>query len=42
MEEMFSVYYTTEMERAVLRAALCGGPIPVADQRQAGNDVELF
>jgi hypothetical protein len=26
----------------VLRAALCGGPIPVADQRQAGNDVELF
>jgi hypothetical protein len=30
------------MERAVLRAALEGGPLPEAEQSFAGNSVELF
>jgi hypothetical protein len=30
------------MERAVLRAALQGGPMPVAQANFAGNSVELF
>jgi hypothetical protein len=30
------------MERAVLRAALVGGPMPVAQPNFAGNSVELF
>jgi methyl-accepting chemotaxis protein len=38
----FSADYTTEMERAVLRAALQGGPMPVAQANFAGNSVELF
>jgi hypothetical protein len=42
MEEEFSAPYTTEIEREVLRAALCGGPLPVAEQNLAGNDCELF
>jgi hypothetical protein len=42
VERRFSADYTTEMERAVLRAALVGGPMPVAQPNFAGNSVELF
>ncbi|MGB6159507.1 MAG: hypothetical protein WBH45_14565 [Acidobacteriaceae bacterium] len=42
VERRFSADYTTEMERAVLRAALEGGPMPVAQPNFAGNSVELF
>ena len=42
VEAMLSPFYTTEIEREVLRAALCGAPLPVAQQNLAGNDVELF
>lgn len=42
LERRFSANYTTEMERAVLRAALCGGPMPTAVEEFAGNSVELF
>jgi len=42
VEERFSRHYTTEMERAVLRAALEGGPLPAAQESFAGNTVELF
>jgi hypothetical protein len=42
VEKRFSSSYTTEMERVVLRAALAGGPLPVAQQNFAGNSVELF
>jgi hypothetical protein len=41
VERRFSAGYTTEMERQVLRAALHGGPLPVA-QAFTGNSVELF
>jgi len=39
---MFSIFYSTEIERDVLRAALCGAPVPMPEKNQAGNDVELF
>jgi ABC-type transporter Mla subunit MlaD len=42
VERQFGASYTTEMERAVLRAALEGGPLPAAQQSFAGNNVELF
>ncbi len=42
VEQLFSASYTTEMERKVLRAALRGTELPVAQQTFAGNDVELF
>jgi hypothetical protein len=42
VEQLFSASYTTEMERDVLRAALRGTDLPVAQQTFAGNDVELF
>ncbi|MFP5228966.1 MAG: hypothetical protein ACLGXA_15220 [Acidobacteriota bacterium] len=42
LEARFSAEYTTEIERAVLRAALTGAPLPVAQQSFAGNSVELF
>ncbi|MGA7522485.1 MAG: hypothetical protein WBW84_08375 [Acidobacteriaceae bacterium] len=42
MERRFGSIYTTEMERAVLRAALGGGPLPAAQASLAGNGVELF
>ncbi|MGA7558902.1 MAG: hypothetical protein WBW01_04440 [Terriglobales bacterium] len=42
VEQLFAVSYTTEMERDVLRAALAGKPLPVAQQTFAGNSVELF
>ena len=41
-EMLFGGSYTTEMERAVLLAALVGGPLPAMQQSFAGNDVELF
>ena len=42
VEERFSAGYTTEMERAVLRAALSGAPLPAMQTSLAGNSVELF
>jgi len=42
VEQLFSFSYTTEMERDVMRAALCGGLLPVAQQSFGGNSVELF
>jgi hypothetical protein len=42
VERSYSAPYSTEMERAVLRAALEGGPLPEAQQSFAGNSVELF
>jgi len=42
IEMLFSDYYTTEMEREVLRAALSGGPLPTAQHSLEGNSVELF
>ena len=42
MEALYSVSYTTEMEREVLHAALSGGPLPAAQRNLTGNDVELF
>ena len=42
VERLFSASYTTEMERDVLRAALNGGALPVAQPAFGGNSVELF
>jgi len=42
VEQLFAASYTTEMERDVLRAALGGKALPVAQQTFAGNGVELF
>lgn len=42
VERLFAASYTTEMEREVLRAALAGKALPVAQQTFAGNSVELF
>jgi len=42
IEALFSDFYTTEMEREVMRAALSGASLPVAQQSLEGNDVELF
>jgi len=42
VERLFSASYTTELERDVLRAALRGKAMPVAQQTFAGNSVELF
>lgn len=42
LERVFSANYTTEMERAVLRAALNGEDVPMPQQNFSGNDVELF
>lgn len=42
VEALFSPYYTMEIEREVLRAALAGAPLPEPQQSLAGNDVELF
>jgi methyl-accepting chemotaxis protein len=42
VKEIFSASYTTEMEREVLDAALCGGPLPQIAQNLEGNNVELF
>ncbi|MGB8012750.1 MAG: hypothetical protein WCF68_14140, partial [Terriglobales bacterium] len=42
VEQMFSAFYTTELEREVLRAALQGGGSTVARMVLTGNSVELF
>jgi hypothetical protein len=42
VENLYARSYTTEMEREVLRAALSGAPLPAAQQKLIGNDVELF
>lgn len=42
VERLFSASYTTEMERDVLRAALGGKALPIAQPTFAGNSVELF
>ncbi len=42
IELRFGSAYTTEMERAVLRAALAGRPLPALETALAGNAVELF
>jgi hypothetical protein len=41
-EQVLSGSYTTEMERAVMRAALAGAALPEIQQSCCGNDVELF
>jgi hypothetical protein len=41
-EKIFSASYSTETERDVMRAALSGKPLPVAQQATGGNTVELF
>jgi len=42
VEQLFAASYTTELERNVLRAALRGTALPVAQPTLAGNSVELF
>jgi ElaB/YqjD/DUF883 family membrane-anchored ribosome-binding protein len=42
VSRLFSASYTTEMERDVLRAALGGTALPVAQPNLVGNSVELF
>jgi hypothetical protein len=42
VERMFSGFYTTEIERRILRAALEGAAPPPALQTFEGNSVELF
>jgi hypothetical protein len=42
VEQLFSSSYTTELEREVLRAALRGGELPVAQAVLVGNSAELF
>lgn len=42
VEHVFSASYTTEVEREILRAALGGAVLPVAEQTFEGNSVELF
>jgi uncharacterized phage infection (PIP) family protein YhgE len=42
LERLYSISYTTEIERAVLHAALLGLPLPESEAISAGNDVELF
>ena len=42
VEQLFSEFYTTEIERSVLRAALRGTPLPILEHSFAGNEVELF
>ena len=42
LEEEYSRSYTTEIERHILRAALYGEAVPIGEQAETGNDVELF
>ncbi len=42
VEQWLSPFYTTEIERAVMSAALHGTAMPAAQQAFAGNAVELF
>lgn len=41
-EKLFGAFYTTEIERRVMWAALQGTPLPVLEQSFVGNEVELF
>ncbi len=42
VESWLSGFYTTEIERSVMQAALHGTALPVVEQSFAGNAVELF
>jgi hypothetical protein len=42
VERWLSAFYTTEVERSVMSAALHGTAMPVVEQLFAGNAVELF
>lgn len=42
VEKLFATSYTTEVERHVLHAALCGAALPLPQQTFSGNSVELF
>ncbi len=42
VERLFSAFYTTEMEREVLRAALGAKAMPAIQTTFAGNSIELF
>jgi hypothetical protein len=42
VERWLSGFYTTEIERSVMSAALHGTALPVVEQSFAGNAVELF
>jgi hypothetical protein len=42
VERWLSAFYTTEIERSVMSAALHGTALPVVEQSFAGNAVELF
>ncbi|MFZ0693188.1 MAG: hypothetical protein WAN51_03410, partial [Alphaproteobacteria bacterium] len=42
VERLFSSFYTTEIERDVMHAALHGTTLPVMQQSFKGNSVELF
>ena len=41
-KKVFSTFYTTEIERDVMHAALSGTQLPVLQQSLVGNAVELF
>jgi len=42
IEQLFGASYTTERERAILHAVLDGAALPVEQQGDQGNEVELF
>ena len=42
VEQLFSPFYTTEIEREVMHATLRGTPLPSLQQLFGGNSVELF
>ncbi len=42
VERWLSAFYTTEIERSVMSAALHGTAVPVVEQSFVGNGVELF
>ncbi|MGA7565605.1 MAG: hypothetical protein WBW53_05985, partial [Terriglobales bacterium] len=42
IEQLFSVFYTTELERQVLRAALREEDLPLAPLVSAASTIELF
>ena len=42
LERVFAAAYTTEVERAVMKSAIQGTPLPEIAQTFAGNAVELF
>ena len=42
VEKLFSLTYTTEIERQILQSVLRGTPVPVLEASLAGNAVEFF